>query len=141
MTTSTAPRRLSNVVGGEWVHGTGKQTELYHAVTGELIAQTSTGGIDYGAMVHHARHVGGPALRKLTFHERARRLKALALYLMERKEEFYAVSALTGATKADSWIDIEGGIGTLFAYASRGRRELPDETFCIDAGPEPLTKG
>src|SRR5947209_3031328 len=92
-------------------------------------------------MVHHARHVGGPALRKLTFHERARRLKALALYLMERKDAFYAISALTGATKTDSWIDIEGGIGTLFAYASRGRRELPDETFFIDGGPEPLSKG
>src|SRR4051812_19627077 len=138
MTTSTSPRRLSNFVAGEWVHGQGKQTELFHAVTGESIAETSTGGIDYAAMVQHARQVGGPALRKLTFHERARRLKALALYLMERKDAFYAVSAMTGATKTDSWIDIEGGIGTLFAYASRGRRELPDETFYVDGVTEPL---
>src|SRR3954469_5996693 len=140
-TASTERRRLSNYVAGEWVHGTGKQAELFHAVTGEQIAATSTGGIDYGAMVHHARLIGGPALRKLTFHERARRLKALAMYLMERKDSFYLVSAMTGATKTDSWIDIEGGIGTLFAYASRGRRELPDETFYIDGATEPLSKG
>src|SRR4051812_42647630 len=139
-TASTEPRRLSNYVAGEWVRGTGKQTELFHAVTGEQIAATSTSGIDYGAMVHHARHIGGPALRQLTFHERARRLKALAAYLMERKETFYQVSAMTGATKADSWIDIEGGIGTLFAYASRGRRELPDETFYVDGATEMLSK-
>ena len=139
--TSTEPRRLRNYVAGEWVEGHGKQAELFHAVTGEKIAETSTGGVDMGAMVHHARHVGGPALRKLTFHERARRLKALALYLMERKDAFYDVSAMTGATKADSWIDIEGGIGTLFGYASRGRRELPDETFYVDGATEPLSKG
>src|SRR3954463_12632808 len=140
MATITAGR-LGNYVAGEWVNGTGKATELFHAVSGEKIAEASTNGIDYAAMVHHARTVGGPALRKLTFHERARRLKALAAYLMERKEQFYQVSAMTGATKADSWIDIEGGIGTLFAYASRGRRELPDETFYIDGATEPLSKG
>src|SRR3954470_10915933 len=141
MSSSTEHRRLSNYVAGEWVNGSGKATELFHAVSGEKIAEASTNGIDYAAMVHHARTVGGPALRKLTFHERARRLKALAAYLMERKEQFYQVSAMTGATKADSWIDIEGGIGTLFAYASRGRRELPDETFYVDGATEPLSKG
>jgi oxepin-CoA hydrolase/3-oxo-5,6-dehydrosuberyl-CoA semialdehyde dehydrogenase len=133
--------RLGNYVAGEWVMGSGKGTELFHAVTGEKVAEASTAGIDYAAMVHHARTVGGPALRKLTFHERARRLKALAAYLMERKEQFYQVSAMTGATRTDSWIDIEGGIGTLFAYASRGRRELPDETFYIDGATEALSKG
>src|SRR4051812_26315054 len=101
---STVPRRLDNYVAGEWVVGSGKHVDLFHAVTGDKIAEASTGGIDYSAMVHHARHVGGPALRKLTFHERARRLKALALYLMERKEQFYTVSAMTGATRTDSWI-------------------------------------
>ena len=121
--------------------GTVKQADLFHAVTGDKVAEASTGGIDYGAMVDHARRIGGPALRKLTFHERARRLKAVASYLLERKDGFYAVSAMTGATKTDSWIDIEGGIGTLFAYASRGRRELPDETFYIDGATEPLSKG
>lgn len=133
--------RLGNYVAGEWVTGSGKATELFHAVTGEKITEASTNGIDYAQMVHYARTVGGPALRNLTFHERARRLKALAMYLMERKDSFYLVSAMTGATKVDSWIDIEGGIGTLFAYASRGRRELPDETFYIDGATEPLSKG
>ena len=140
-TNATVPRRLTNYVAGEWVTGTGKQADLFHAVTGDKVAEASTGGIDYGAMVDHARRIGGPALRKLTFHERARRLKAVASYLLERKDGFYAVSAMTGATKTDSWIDIEGGIGTLFAYASRGRRELPDETFYIDGATEPLSKG
>jgi oxepin-CoA hydrolase/3-oxo-5,6-dehydrosuberyl-CoA semialdehyde dehydrogenase len=140
-TTTQTGGRLANFVAGEWVQGSGKATDLFHAVTGEKIAEATTGGIEYAAMVHHARTVGGPALRKLTFHERARRLKALAQYLMERKESFYQVSAMTGATRTDSWIDIEGGIGTLFAYSSRGRRELPDETFYIDGATEALSKG
>jgi len=141
MQSTSTPRRLDNYVAGEWVTGSGKSTDLFHAVTGEKVAEASTGGIDFAQMVHYARTVGGPALRKLTFHERARRLKALAQYLMERKESFYVVSAMTGATRGDSWIDIEGGIGTLFAYASRGRRELPDETFYIDGNTEALSKG
>jgi len=140
-TNSTSQRRLSNFVAGEWISGGGSHTALFHAVTGDVIAETSTSGIDFAAMVPYARNVGGPALRKLTFHERARRLKALAAYLMERKDAFYAISAMTGATKADSWIDVEGGIGTLFAYASRGRRELPDETFYVDGPTEPISKG
>src|SRR5262245_56041511 len=114
MTSTTT--RLRNYVAGEWVTGTGKATDLFHAVTGDKIGEASTGGVDFGAMVKYAREVGGPALRSLTIHDRARRLKALAQYLMERKDTFYAVSAATGATKGDSWIDIEGGIGTLFAY-------------------------
>src|SRR5258708_1917966 len=138
---SASPRRLGNYVAGEWATGSGKQTDLFHAVTGDKVAEASTNGIDYSAMVDHARLIGGPALRKLTFHERARRLKALAMYFMERKEAFYAVSAMQCATSAASWIDIEGGIGTLFAYSSRGRRELPDETFYIDGATEALSKG
>ena len=135
------PRRLLNYVQGEWVEGSGKATELFHAVTGEKIAEATTGGIDFAGMVDHARRVGGPALRKMTFHERARMLKAMATHLTAQKELFYAVSAATGATKGDSWIDIDGGIGTLFAYASKGRRELPDETFYVDGAVEPLSKG
>src|ERR1044071_182665 len=141
MATNTTLGRLQNYIAGEWVNGSGKATDLFHAVTGEKVAEASTGGIDFAQMVQYAHMTGGPALRKLTFHERARRLKALATYLMERKDSFYLVSAMTGATKADSWIDIEGGIGTLFAYASRGRRELPDETFYIDGNTEALSKG
>src|SRR6185436_10919953 len=103
MSSITSMGRLQNYVAGEWVTGSGKSTDLFHAVTGDKIAEASTGGIDYAKMVHYARTVGGPALRKLTFHERARRLKALAQYLMERKESFYLVSAMTGATRTDSW--------------------------------------
>jgi oxepin-CoA hydrolase/3-oxo-5,6-dehydrosuberyl-CoA semialdehyde dehydrogenase len=136
-----APRRLGNYVAGEWLTTTGAGTDLFHAVTGDKIADASSGGIDFKAMVAHAKGVGGPALRALTIHDRARRLKALAQYLMERKDGFYAVSAATGATKVDSWIDIEGGIGTLFAYASRGRRDFPDETFYVDGPTEMLSKG
>ena len=135
------PRRLESYVRGEWVAGTGKATDLFHAVTGEKIAEATTNGIDFGAMVDHAKRVGGPALRRMTFHERALMLKAMAQYLMARKDEFYTVSAATGATKSDSWVDIEGGIGTLFAYASRGRRELPNERFYIEGPTEMLSKG
>jgi oxepin-CoA hydrolase/3-oxo-5,6-dehydrosuberyl-CoA semialdehyde dehydrogenase len=135
------PRRLQNYVNGEWVTGTGNAADLFHAVTGERIAEASTGGIDFKGMVDYARDVGGPALRRMTFHERALMLKAMAQYLMSRKDEFYLVSAVTGATKQDSWVDIEGGIGTLFAYASRGRREFPNERFYIDGPTEMLSKG
>src|SRR5262245_31307571 len=116
------PRRLENFVMGEWAAGTGRMTDLFHAVTGDKIAETSTGGVDFEGMVDYAKRVGGPALRKMTFHARALMLKAMAQYLMARKDEFYVVSAATGATKQDSWVDIDGGIGTFFAYASRGRR-------------------
>jgi oxepin-CoA hydrolase / 3-oxo-5,6-dehydrosuberyl-CoA semialdehyde dehydrogenase len=92
-------------------------------------------------MVRYAKEVGGPALRRLTFHARALMLKAVAQRLIARKDEFYLVSAATGATKQDSWIDIEGGIGTLFAYASRGRREFPNESFYLEGPTEPLSKG
>jgi oxepin-CoA hydrolase/3-oxo-5,6-dehydrosuberyl-CoA semialdehyde dehydrogenase len=135
------PRRLENFVKGRWVSGGGTATDLFHAVTGEKIAEASSNGVDFAGMVEYARRVGGPALRKMTFHQRALMLKAMAQRLMELKEDFYLVSAATGATRGDSWIDIEGGIGTFFAYASRGRREFPNETFYIDGPPEPLSKG
>ena len=118
--------RLMSYAAGRWVAGTGRPAILASAVTGEPVAEIDSTGLDFAAMLDHARTVGGPALRTLTFHERARMLKALASYLMERKEELYALSTPTGATRADGWIDIEGGIGTLFAYASKGRRELPN---------------
>ncbi len=133
--------QLRNFVHGEWVAGSGQATDLFHAVTGEQIGETSTGGIDFKGVLEYARTVGGPKLRAMTFHERARMLKALAQYLMARKDEFYEVSKATGATKTDSWIDIEGGFGTLFAYASRGRRDFPDETFFVDGPMEMISKG
>src|SRR6185437_3128848 len=140
-TAGAEPRRLGNFVAGEWVTTTGPGVDLFHAVTGEKIAEASTAGIDFAAMVRYAKDVGGPALRRITFHDRALMLKAVAQRLMARKDEFYLVSAATGATKQDSWIDIEGGIGTLFAYASRGRREFPNETFYVEGPVEPLSKG
>ena len=133
--------RLRNYVQGEWVEGTGKGTDLFDAVTGEKIAEASSEGLDFAGLLAYARREGGPRLRRMTFHERARMLKALAVYLTARKEEFYAISTATGATKGDSWIDIDGGIGTLFAYASRGRRDFPDETFYVDGPTEALSKG
>ena len=133
--------RLQNYALGQWVDGTGTGTSLYHAVTGVEIGVASSGGLDFKAMLEFGRTVGGPTLRAMTFHQRARVLKALAQYLTARKDEFYRVSGWTGATKGDSWIDIDGGFGTLFAYASRGRRDFPDETYYVDGGPEALSKG
>ena len=133
--------KLKNYICGQWAEGAGSGTTLLHAVTGEPVAIAGSEGIDFSAMLAYARKTGGPALRKMTFHERALMLKKLALYLTEKKELFYALSAATGATRADSWIDIEGGIGNLFVYASKGRRELPNETFYVDGKPEILSKG
>ena len=133
--------RLQNYALGEWVDGTGAGTQLYNAVTGAEIGVASSEGLDFKAMLDYGRTVGGPPLRAMTFHQRARTLKALAQYLTARKDDFYLVSGWTGATRGDSWIDIDGGFGTLFAYASRGRREFPDETFYVDGGPEALSKG
>lgn len=123
--------QLQNYACGEWIAGSGKQAELLDASTGELVATTSSNGLDFAHMLHYARTVGGPPLRKMTFPERGRMLKALALYLMERKDKYYQISYKTGATKADSWVDIEGGIGNLFANASL-RRTLGNMPFYVD---------
>ena len=133
--------RLRNYALGEWVEGTGKSATLFHAVTGEAIAEASSGGLDFKAMAAYARNVGGPKLRALTFHQRAALLKAMAKHLMEKKDAFYALSAATGATRTDSWVDIEGGIGTFFAYSSRGRRDFPNETYHVEGPQEVLSKG
>lgn len=132
--------KLKNYAQGKWVEGEGDGTPLFHAVSGDQIATASSKGLDFKGMLNYARTVAGPVLRKMTFHERGRMLKALALHLTEKKKQFYTLSAATGATKVDSWIDIEGGIGNLFVYASKGRREMPDETFYVDGNPEPLSK-
>ena len=134
-------KTLESYTLDRWVRGTGAPLTLHHAVTGQPVATASGDGHDYAAMLHHGRTVGGPVLRSMTFHQRARMLKALAQHLMDTKELFYQISAATGATLGDSWIDIEGGIGTLFAYSSRGRREFPDQTFYVDGEVEPLSKG
>jgi oxepin-CoA hydrolase/3-oxo-5,6-dehydrosuberyl-CoA semialdehyde dehydrogenase len=125
--------KLGNYLAGAWVNGEGEGTPLYNAVTGEIVAHATTKGLDFAGMLEYGRKTGGPALRKMTFPERGRMLRALALYLREpvRLEKFYQVSFLTGATRADSWIDLEGGIGNLFSYASL-RRKFPNETYALD---------
>lgn len=132
--------RLQSYAQGEWANGTGPAALLTNAINGNAVAEISSQGLDFAGMLEHARNLGGPALRAMTFHQRAIALKETAKYLMDRKEEFYALSAATGATRTDSWIDIEGGIGTFFAYSGKGRRELPNERFYIDGTPEPLSK-
>lgn len=124
---------------GKWFTGADGH-EVCSAVTGEPVGIVSSRGLDFAAMLNYGRRAGGPALRKLTFHERALKLKALAQELLARKESYYHLSTATGATRSDSWIDIEGGIGTLFAYSSKGRRELPNESFVVDGAPEVLSK-
>ncbi len=134
-------KTLESYAQGAWTRGRGDGATLLNAVTGDPVATASSEGLDFRGMLDFGRKTGGPALRTMTFHERARMLKALAAYLMERKDRFYEVSAATGATKIDSWVDIEGGIGTFFSYASRGRREFPNETFYVEGEPEILGKG
>ena len=125
--------KLGNYITGSWITGDGEGQPLYNAVNGEPFAQASTKGLDFAAILDYARKTGNPALRNMTFPERGRMLRSLALYLREpeRLEKFYQISYLTGATRADSWIDLEGGIGNLFSYASL-RRKFPNETFCLD---------
>ena len=132
-------QKLQNFALGQWVSGSGTGTELFDAVNGELITVADSTGLDFGAMLNYGRETGGPALRKMTFQERGRMLKALALYLTERKAAYYAVSVKTGATKIDSWIDIDGGIGNLFAYASL-RKQFPDSSFYVDGELAKLSK-
>lgn len=131
--------KLENYILGKWVSGDGDGQALYDAVTGDTIAYTTTKGLDFNSILQYGREVGNTSLRNLTFQERGKMLKALALYLMDRKEKFYQVSYHTGATKADSWIDIEGGIGNLFANASL-RRKFPDLPYCTDGDPIGLSK-
>jgi oxepin-CoA hydrolase / 3-oxo-5,6-dehydrosuberyl-CoA semialdehyde dehydrogenase len=131
--------KLGNYITGQWIEGDGDGQPLYNAYTGDLISHASTKGLDFAAILDYARTTGNPALRRMTFPERGRMLRALALHLREHLEKFYRVSYLTGATRADSWIDLEGGIGNLFSYASL-RRKFPNETFCLDGEPMNLGK-
>ncbi|HYJ84164.1 MAG TPA: phenylacetic acid degradation bifunctional protein PaaZ, partial [Allosphingosinicella sp.] len=133
--------KLLNYAQDQWYGAEGGLAPVESAVTGEVVAETGSGGLDFAAMLDHARTVGGPALRRLTFHERAHRLKALANAIMARKEELYELSYETGATRTDGWIDIEGGAGTLFSFSSKGRRELPNGRILVDGQTEPLSKG
>ncbi|MGW5055332.1 phenylacetic acid degradation bifunctional protein PaaZ [Actinokineospora sp. NPDC004072] len=132
---------LRSYVGGHWHTPTAEGAPLHDAVTGEEVARISSAGVDMAAALEHGRRTGGPALRELTFHQRAALLKELALHLTERKDELYALSARTGATQRDSLIDVDGGIGTLFAYSGKGRREMPNAKVYVEGAVEPLGKG
>jgi oxepin-CoA hydrolase/3-oxo-5,6-dehydrosuberyl-CoA semialdehyde dehydrogenase len=132
---------LRSYLSGAWQQPTEDGLPLHDAVTGEQVARISSAGLDIGAALEHGRRVGGPALRELTFHQRAALLKALASALREHREELYALSARTGATLGDSKFDIDGGIGVLFGYASKGRRELPNDTVYVDGAVERLSRG
>lgn len=133
----------SYVRDGWWTPGddaAASAAEVRDASTGEVVARVSTEGLDLGAVLQHARTVGQKSLGELTFHQRAVLLKQMALALTERKAELYELSARTGATQRDSWVDIDGGIGVLFTYSSKGRRELPNAKVLVDGPVEPLSK-
>lgn len=136
----SAQPQLQSYVAGHWLASKEPGTELRSAVNGDIIAHSSSHGIDFASMVDYAKTVGGLKLRDMTFHERAAMLKALAQYLGEHKKEFYALSTETGATRSDSWVDIDGGISTLFVYSSKGRRELPNDRVLVDGPAEVISK-
>ena len=131
---------LENFVSQAWIKGRSNLVEIRSAVSGETVAKTSSDGIDFKAMADYARDVGGPALRAMTLHERAYMVKDLALALTERKEELYALSSHTGATRRDGWVDIEGGAMTLFSASSQARRHFPDGHVVLDGAPEQISK-
>jgi oxepin-CoA hydrolase/3-oxo-5,6-dehydrosuberyl-CoA semialdehyde dehydrogenase len=125
---------------GRWIAPGDTATDITGPVTGQVIAKAGGAALDMQAMLDHARGTGGPALRAMGFHDRARMLKALAGYLDERKEQLYALNTLTGATRRDGWVDIDGGIGTMGLFASKGRREMPDGQVYIDGDVEMLSR-
>jgi oxepin-CoA hydrolase/3-oxo-5,6-dehydrosuberyl-CoA semialdehyde dehydrogenase len=134
-------RTVESLVAGRWQAPAEPGVALADAATGEPVASVSSAGIDVAAMVGHARAIGGAALRELTFHERALILKAVAIAMNDRRDDLYALSLRTGATRRDALIDIDGGIGVLFSYSGKGRRELPNAKLVLDGPPEPLSKG
>lgn len=131
--------KLPNYTLGKWIEPKGDGIPQYNAITGDLIAEANGDGLDFSAILDYGRHVGGPALRKMTFRQRGQMLKKLALFLHGIRKKYYPLSFQTGATKGDSWVDIDGGIGTLFAYSSL-RRQFPDLPFYVDGEAARLSK-
>jgi len=132
--------KLQNYAENQWIEGSDDGRELRSAVDGRTVASITSDGVDFGGMLDYARRVGGANLRQYTFHDRAFMLKDLAKFLMEQKKDFYTLSTETGATKSDSWIDIDGGISTLFVYSSKGRREMPNDKVYLDGPTEVLSR-
>jgi oxepin-CoA hydrolase / 3-oxo-5,6-dehydrosuberyl-CoA semialdehyde dehydrogenase len=131
--------KIKSYVVGEWCSGDGRTDVLLNAINDEVIGEVNSLTSGFADILDYGRTKAGPALRKLTIHERAELIKQLAKYLLDRKDDFYRISFLTGATKADSWVDIEGGIGTMFSYTGIARRELNNDTFAVEGNVEPLS--
>ncbi len=132
--------KIQNYINGHWTSGQGEGIPLFDSVTGEIIANASTEGLNFGEILHYGRTKGGEKLRKMTFQERGNMIKSLAMYLTKRKDAFYELSYRSGATKIDSWIDIEGGFGNLFANASL-RKLFPNQSYHVEGDPIDLSKG
>ncbi len=132
--------KLESYINGTWVAGSGDGTPMFDAVTGETIGYATTQGLDIPGALAYGRTKGGEKLRKMTFQERGSMIKKLALYLTKRKEQFYEISYRTGATRVDSWIDIEGGFGNLFANASL-RKLFPNQPYHVEGDPIDLSRG
>jgi len=133
-------KKLGNLVLDRWVEGDGDGTVLASAVDGAPVAAITSAGLDFAGILDHARRVGGPKLRRMTFHERGEMLKALAKHLDGIKGELYELSSRTGATRRDSWPDIDGGISTMFVFSSKGRREMPNDHVYLDGPPEAISR-
>lgn len=133
--------KVESYAAGQWCAGDGRASSLVNAITDEAIGEVNSLTSGFDDILAYGRNVAGPELRKLTIHERAERIKAVAKYLLERKDEYYRISYMTGATKADSWVDIEGGIGTMFSYSGIARRELNNDTFIVEGPAEQLSAG
>lgn len=131
--------KLKNYVHGEWISGTGEGTQLYNAVTGEKVAVADTSGISFSDALDYGRSVGYKNLASQTFYDRGEMLKKVALYLLERKKKYYEISYKTGATHADSWVDIEGGFGTFFTYSGLAKRMLPNTPFWVDGDTQKIS--
>jgi oxepin-CoA hydrolase/3-oxo-5,6-dehydrosuberyl-CoA semialdehyde dehydrogenase len=129
---------VQSFAAGQWIASGSGARNIASAITGEVIATAGNDALNVQSILGHAREVGGPALRKMTFHDRAKMLKAVALYLMERKQTLYDLSYDTGATLSDHKIDVDGGIGTMMVFAAKGRREMPDGHVYLDGPPEQL---
>ena len=131
---------VRSFAAGHWITPDDNARDIENAVTGDVLGRAGNDALDVQAMLDHARNVGGPALRKLTFHDRARMIKTLATRLNEHKQALYDISFATGATQSDHLIDIDGGIGTMFVFASKGRREMPDSNVYLDGEVEQLSR-
>ncbi|MEI7486621.1 MAG: aldehyde dehydrogenase family protein, partial [Chryseobacterium sp.] len=131
--------KLKNYIHGEWVEGTGNGIPLYNAVTGEQVAVSDAEGLNFEQALDYGRTVGYKNLSSMTFYDRGEMLKKVALYLLERKKKYYDLSYKTGATHADSWVDIEGGFGTFFTYSGLAKRMLPNTPFWVDGETQKIS--